>query len=514
MKKAVQIGIVLALAGWAGPGADALRAQGASPEAESGTSSAALPTALVRATGKPSVVRVNVTSQAWDFVRPWGKRPPLSKRAVGAVLKGQRVLVTGELVANANYVELETPDGAAKVPASIEVVDYESNLALLKAEDASFLNGFAAAAVEKAVAGDGLSVLQLENTGTVLATRCVLSTVEVGRYPFDDAPLLLYRTTVPLQFRDSGFTLPVFKDGALAGMVMRYDNGTKSAELVPAPVIEHFLKDAADGRYEGFPRVGMAYSNMRDPQFRRYTGMPEGVSGGVYVTDVLKGGPAEAAGLKAGDVLLEVAGHPVDHDGNYADPVFGRLSITHLIGRHFSGESLVFTVLRNRQKMEIRVKVESRPARQQVVEPYVVDRAPSFYLLGGLLFQELSRQYLKEWGAEWTKKAPEEFLYLDRHQAELYPEGNRKVVVLTGVLPSESTIGYESLAQIVLEKINGTLIRRVSDIPAALAQSKDGMHRIDFDSDPGTIYMDAASVAAGDEELRRNYRIPILKRVD
>ncbi len=510
MKKAVQIGMALAVVAWMGPGAVGLRGQSPSPDAEPAGSAAA----LVKTAGKPSVVRVNVTSQAWDFVRPWGKRPPLSKRAVGVVLKGQRVLVTGELVANANYVELETPDGAVKVPASIEAVDYESNLALLKAEDGGFLKGFAPASVEKAVAGDGLSVFQLENTGTVLSTRCVLSTVEVGRYPFDDAPLLLYRTTVPLQFRDSGFTLPVFKDGALAGMVMRYDNGTKSAELVPAPVIEHFLKDASDGRYEGFPRVGMSYSNMRDPQFRRYAGIPEGVQGGVYVTDVLRGGPAELAGLKAGDVVLQVAGHPVDHDGNYADPVFGRLSITHLIGRHFSGERLVFTVLRNRERMEIPIEVKPRSARQQVVEPYVVDRAPAFYLLGGLLFQELSRQYLKEWGPEWTKKAPEEFLYIDRHQAELYPEGDRKVVVLTGVLPSESTIGYESLAQIVLEKINGKPIRRVSDIPAALAQSKDGMHRIDFDSDPGTIYMDAAAVAAGDEELRRNYGIRVLNRIE
>jgi S1-C subfamily serine protease len=512
MKKAVRIGMVFALGIWVG-GTGRVWAKQVDTASEK--ASVEVESASVQRAVKHSVVRVNVTSQAWDFVRPWAKRPPLSKRAVGVVLKGQRVLVTGELVANANYVELEMPDGATKVPAAVEVVDYESNLALLRAEDGKFLDGFAAIPTAAAVAGDGLSVLQLENTGAVLATRCVLSTVEVGRYPFDDAPLLVYRTTVPLQFRDSGFTLPVVKDGALAGMVMRYDNGTKSAELVPAPVIEHFLKDASDGRYEGFPRVGMSYANMRDPQFRRYVGMPDGSVGGVYVTEVAQGGPAEAAGLRQGDVIVKAAGYAVDHDGNYVDPVFGKLSITHLIGgRHFAGENLPFGVLRKSEKLDISVKVEPRSVRQLVVEPYVLDRAPSFYLLGGLLFQELSRQYLKEWGPEWTKKAPEEFLYIDRHQAELFPEGNRKVVVLTGVLPSEATIGYESLAQIVLEKINGKAIRRVADIPAALAESKNGMHRIDFDGEPGTIYMDAAAVNAGDEELRRNYRIPVLKRID
>ena len=44
-----------------------------------------------------SVVRVNVTNQPWDFGRPWGKRPPFSRRAIGTVLTGNRVLVTAEL---------------------------------------------------------------------------------------------------------------------------------------------------------------------------------------------------------------------------------------------------------------------------------------------------------------------------------------------------------------------------------------------------------------------------------
>ena len=54
-----------------------------------------------------SLVRVNVTGQAYDYFRPWQKRAPFSKRALGAVLPRSRVLVTADLVANQNYVELE-----------------------------------------------------------------------------------------------------------------------------------------------------------------------------------------------------------------------------------------------------------------------------------------------------------------------------------------------------------------------------------------------------------------------
>ena len=42
-----------------------------------------------------SLVRVNVTGQPYDYFRPWQKKAPFSKRALGAVLPNDRVLVTG-----------------------------------------------------------------------------------------------------------------------------------------------------------------------------------------------------------------------------------------------------------------------------------------------------------------------------------------------------------------------------------------------------------------------------------
>ncbi len=155
-----------------------------------------------------SVVRVNVTNQPWDFARPWGKRPPFSRRAIGTILSENRVLVTAELVANANYVELESAEGGQKVPATVEVVDYEANLALLKTEDTAFLKEYKPLELTHASIGDLLSVWQLESTGTLLVTKGPMTTAEVTRYPIDESPLLVYRMTAPIQFRDSSFTAP------------------------------------------------------------------------------------------------------------------------------------------------------------------------------------------------------------------------------------------------------------------------------------------------------------------
>ncbi len=171
--------------------------------------------------------------------------------------------------------------------------------------------------------------------------------------------------TAPLQFRDSSFTLPVVKDGKLVGMLMRYDAQSNNADVVPAPVIEHFLKDVAQPPYKGFPRVGISFSSTRDPQFRRYLGLTEQAHGGVYVTEVAPGGPAAKAGLEKGDVLLRVDDQPVDQDGNYADPDYGKIAVGHLFStRHYIGDTVKFTILRKGENKDLNVVLSRRAAAE------------------------------------------------------------------------------------------------------------------------------------------------------
>jgi S1-C subfamily serine protease len=473
------------------------------------------PAAEIKADTVLSVIRVNVTNQSWDFSKPWGKRPPYSRRAIGAVLAGNRVLVTAELVANANYVEFETAGGGQKSPASVEAVDYESNLALLRGDDPAFLKGLKPLEVSAASVGDVLSVWQFESNGNLLVTNGALTTAEVSRYPLDDGQFLIYRVTAPLQFRDSSFTLPVVKNGALVGLVMRYDNNTNNADIIPAPVIQHFLKDAATPPYEGFPRAGMGFSMTRDPQFRRYLGLSGTDLGGVYVSEVQADGPAEKAGVEKGDVILKVDGFAVDQDGNYLDPDYGRIAVAHLFStRHYVGDKVNFTIARKGGTKVLPVTLTHRDVQSYVVEPYVIDRAPKFYVLGGLVLQELSRQYLKEWGNDWVKKAPENFVYFDRQQAELFPDGPRKLVFLSRVLPSSATVGYEDLRTLVVKRINNVELQGLEDIPGALEKAADGMHKVEFDGDPTAIYLDAKAVADEAPNLMRQYRLPALQRLN
>ena len=461
---------------------------------------------------KPSVVRVNVTNQVWDFIRPWSKRAPFTRRALGAVLTGNRVLVTAELVASANYVELEMAESGEKVAASVEQVDYESNLALIRPADEKFLAGLKPMELTDAGVGDHVAIWQLENTGALLATSALVTTVETARYPIDDTTLLVYRLATSLQYREGSFAVPAVKNGKLVGLLMRYDPRSQSADTIPAPVIAHFLKDAAGKSYRGFPRAGVDFAAMRDPQLRHFVGLNGNPGGGVYLTGIQKNSPADKAGLQVGDVLLAINGQTVDQDGNYTDPHYGKISIIHLIStKGYVGDKMQLQIFRERKPEKVELTLEHRPVEDYVIEPYTIDRAPKFYVLGGLVLQELSRQYLKEWG-DWQKKAPERFVYLDRYQSELFQDGRKKVVFLSQVLPSESTVGYGELNNLVVTKINDVQLNSMADVEAAVAHPLNGFHKIEFDEVPRVIYLDAKKVAEEAPALMQNYGLRELKR--
>lgn len=459
--------------------------------------------------GGASVLRVNVASQAYDFSRPWLKKAPFMRSALGAVLPGNRVLITAEMVANHNYVELEKAETGEKVPATVLFVDYESNLALLKANEDAFMKDLKPLELTlDTVVGDRMEVLQLESNGILATTEGTVSTIEVSNYPEDNSYFLCYRLSLSLQYRDSSFALPVVKNGKLAGLLMRYDTRTQNGMILPAPIIKHFLDDVKDGNYAGFPQMGFTYASLRDPQLRRYA--KTSGTGGVYVAEVVPDSPAGKSGLKQGDVILEINGLPVDQDGNYSDPQYRKLEIEHLLtGKGNVGDKVKLKVLRESKEVELEFALNRRLPEDYVSAPYVLDKAPRYFVVGGMIFQELSRQYLKQWGGNWQGQAPQKLVYYDEFQSQLFGPDQKKVVILSQVLPSDATVGLERLGHLVVTQVNGQKIHSLDDLKAAVEKPVNGFHKIEFLEDPKQIYLDAEQVKVEESKLRQNYNLPI-----
>lgn len=461
-----------------------------------------------------SLVRVNVTGQPFDYFRPWQKKAPFSKRALGAVLAHDRVLVTADLVANQNYVELERAESGEKTAANVVVVDYEANLALLEPSDKKFLNGLQPLDLAlDTVVGDRLAAWQLEATGTLVVTEGIVTTIGVTRYPADVSDFLTYRLSIPMQYRDNSYTVPLVKNNKLAALLLRFDPRSQTLDAIPAPIIAHFLKDASGPKYQGFPSLGVSFFPTRDPELRSYAG-ETGKPGGVYVTSVEPGQPADKAGLQRGDIVTAVGDHTVDENGNYVDALYGKLEVSNLLtGKAYVGDTVALHIQRTGKPLTLNVKLEHRAEEDYVVPPYNIDDPPPYYVLGGLIFQELSRQYLKEWGANWQKDAPQDFVYLDKFQSELFPEGKRRVVILSQVLPANSTIGYDDFSYLVVKKVNGKVINSLGDLAEAVKTPVNGFHVIETADDPKQLELGASEVAAEADALQKNYGLPALQRL-
>src|SRR5438477_4685245 len=243
-----------------------------------------------------ALVRVNVTGQAYDYFRHWQKKAPFSKRALGAVLSKGRVLVTADLVTNQNYVELERAESGEKTAANVQVIDYEANLALLEPAEKTFLDGITPLEIAaNTVVGDRLAAWQLEPTGALLATEGLVTTVQMMPYPIEVGQFLTYRISIPMQYRENSYTVPLVKKNKLAGLLLRYDARTQLVDAIPAPIITHFLKETESAHYRGFPAVGFSFFPTRDPQLRKFAG-ETGKPAGVYVIRVEPNMPAMKAG--------------------------------------------------------------------------------------------------------------------------------------------------------------------------------------------------------------------------
>jgi S1-C subfamily serine protease len=80
-----------------------------------------------------------------------------------------------------------------------------------------------------------------------------------------------------------------------------------------------------------------------------------GSTNGVLLAGILRGGPADRAGLKPGDILLAIEGKPVK------DPN----AMLNLVAALVPGKSASIRLRRDSKEMEIQIAVGKRPTQQR-----------------------------------------------------------------------------------------------------------------------------------------------------
>lgn len=463
---------------------------------------------------RQSLVRINSTIQVWSASQPWDKSAPKKRRALGALLTGNRVLTTAEMAADTTYIELENADNTRIIPAKVVAIDYEANLALLEPDNGdteSFFEDLKPLSLGSAAKiGDRVDVWQLEDNGMPIVTEAVIQSVDIVSSFAKGHFFLTYEAKGSMQSASNSFTVPVIRNGRLLGLLSSYDSKDQIVDIIAPEIIQAFIADTSDDNYVGFPSLGIGISSTVDPNFRDWLKLSDDL-GGLYVTKIRKDSAAQKAGLEKGDVIININGRAIGRRGYYTDEQYGRLYWSHLIrGSLKQGDTVDLTILRSGEQKEITATL-TRP-EEPLIARYTYDQAPVYLIKGGLIFQELTATYLKAFGKDWQTKAPLNLLDI-MMTPEDYEEGRNKIVFLSAVIPTPATTGYERLRNFIINKVNGKTIADISSLIEAFEQpGADQLHTIEFaEGPPRTIYLDANMANTIDTELLKR-GIPALSK--
>ena len=454
----------------------------------------------------PQVVGLTVTYQPWDQDRPWARRAPQTRRAAAIVVEGPYLLTTAQIVSDATFLQAEKNGRSPGTAARVVRTDPEIDLALVAVDDPAFFEGLRPAALASGSPAEGIvrtvrwKNRQLEvSEGRIARTEVQWSVFATVQHPF---------LLVASDLTAGGWSEPVFSGPALVGLTASQDE--RLARVIPVEILATFLAQARSGEtYRGFAALGLSWQVNEDPVVARWLGLP-GEPRGVLVTAVPYGGSGCGVILPR-DLLLSVGGLTVDGSGSVDHPRWGRQPFPFLaVDGRAPGDSLPVQVWRDGQLLDLSVTLRAADASLDLIPERRADGPPAYAVIGGLVFRELDGPYLRTWGEDWRKKAPVSLVTRFHVESEEQSPERRRVLLLSRVLPHAYNLGYHTLSDLRVRRINGQPIDAVSDVVDAFARPQGDVHRIELEPNPAQaeVILDAATLEAADAEILEAYGIP------
>jgi hypothetical protein len=150
--------------------------------------------------------------------------------------------------------------------------------------------------------------------------------------------------------------------------------------------------------------------------------------------------------------------------------------------------------------VEITATLAREEESSKLIPAYSFGKAPNFLVKRGLVFQELSRPLLESFGENWQSRAPLDFLDALKNP-EKYEGKVDRIIFLSGSIPTPATVGYESLRNLIVQKVNGKDVKNMKTLIDAFQGKLEERHSIKFQQDDFTIYLDEAASSAVDSQL-------------
>lgn len=462
---------------------------------------------------RDSVVHVATSAYGYDLREPWKNEGLSDKWSCGAAVGPYQVITTANSVANHADIKVLRYGQNEFVPATPKVIDYESDLCLLELDREKLREPLKPLVfVDDRPEARDVSFHWLSPDSRLYDGRGDFDRVYVEQVRTSFGRRLRYAVANTSQSMGRG---EVYCIAASPIGIGCWAGSKKEADLIPGRTINRFLDALAAGQaYAGFGELGFATSELRDPAVRSFLKMPPSLRNGVYVSDVYTLGTGSDS-LRKEDVVLSVDGHAVDAQGRYSDPVYGDLSFHHLITGKLAGSPVPMLLWRQGGRVEVSVEVRSFKSDQMLVPFQEFDRQPEYVVVGGFLFQKLTREYLLEFGDNLAGQAPSHLYHYYRGMGFKPTDQRRDIVMLSYVLPTQTNLGYTSLGRLVVRTFNGMPVGSIGDIVRAQELNPGSDHHVvEFELSDPTVVIPRRSLSAVDAYVSNNYGVAQLSNIN
>lgn len=454
---------------------------------------------------KDSIVYLQISYYAYEQYQPWRNKELTESSGVGCAVGANKVITTAYNVANAAFISAKKAGRNEYISAKIEIIDYESNLALIELDSNSLGKPLVPLVFsENYKKGAGVNFYWLSAGGQIYNGRGFLDRAEINTSTISFSRMLTFIAAGTSDSTSFGHLYCL--DNKPLGIAC-WSNENKESGIIPSKVINRFLADVKGGKYKGTGMTGFDASSLLEPATRKYLKMPDNLQNGVYISAVHTIGTGSDV-LKVGDVLLSIDGFDIDPYGKFKHPQFDVLSFDFLITNKTAGDKITFDVWRNGRAQKIDTLVKHFDVSQMLVPWYDYDRQPEYIIIGGCILQKLTKTYLAARGNDWQGKVePHIYDYLLNHAFDP-TEQRKQIVILSYILPANINLGYHNLGQLVVDSINGMKINSIKDVPEALSLNPESkFHVIEFEMEQPAIVLDRSQLDSAGISIAQNYGI-------
>jgi S1-C subfamily serine protease len=452
-----------------------------------------------------SVVKVFSTMRYPDPFKPWTKQAPNEVSGSGVVIEGRRILTNAHVVLYASQVQVQASAAGDKVPATVVAVAPGIDLAVLQLDDPTFFDTHPAVARASKLPHikDAVMAYGFPTGGSSLSiTKGIVSRIEFVSYNY---PVSGLRIQVDAAINPGNSGGPAIAGDKMIGLAFSKLGGDAQniGYIIPNEEVELFLKDIADGRYDGKPAMYDDLQTLENPALRDYLKLDKSVEGMV----VHRPAHSDAAyPLKEWDVVSRIGNAPIDNQGMVKIDRDLRVSFGYLIQQTASNGKLPLTVVRGGKTLAVQLPVS---AEHPTLVTDLRGTYPSYFIYGPLVFSPATWQLVSSLENNTglmrmlgLVKSPLVTRALDEPDADL----QELVVVSSPFFPHRIANGYSNPAGSVVYAVNGTRIKSLTHLVAVLRDLKDSFVTIEFDQKGGEalVFSRQAIMSATDDILMDN----------